>query len=154
MAVSGSLFRTQQRLMISAASSTVATFNSPGRGAAQLTSLPYARCQKEFLLCCAWVAWCVCKKMYVSCTWGVVFLFPVWMFKAFQHKHFHWLQSDFATKYRGMPAAVFPQLLDNLHSLHISPPAMHFLLCDTNRSMFWHSIKLSWLTRAESLQIN
>lgn len=47
-----------------------------------------------------------------------------------------------------MPATVFPQLVDHLHSTRISLSAIHFLLCDTYWPLFWH---VSWRSERDLL---
>lgn len=136
MAVSGSSFRTRQRLMISAASSAVATFNSPGRGAAHL-QVCLTRGDRKNFSSAAPVSPDVCAR-------GCMFpareeqssYFLCGCFKHFYTNIFIGRRADFATKCLGMPAAVFPQLVYNLHSSRISPPAIRFLLCDTHWPVF------------------
>lgn len=88
---------------------------------------------ERIYLCCACVAWCVCKRMHVSCPWGVVFLFPVRMFKAFLHKHFHWLQSGLRHKVPGHASCCVSSgggqlpFVTQLYACHTFPLLWHTL---------------------------
>lgn len=140
-----------QRVKMSTANSATVTFNSYGGNTAHLQLVPTHGARKNLSFAAS--LQCVCKRMYVSCQWRVVFLFPVWMFQTFLHKHFHWPQSwFFTTKSLDVPAAVFPQLVDNLHSSRISPSAIYFLLSASYWPIFPHMNRQStWLTVAHTL---